>query len=115
MVELIQNAYNVFEQMHLSITGLLVAALVFSLAFLFAVREAASWFFKVDDLKRDIRRLHEVTTQLEGEIKVIQSLLTQVREPLEKKASHLEPVGAKTAAEAPAQPESKSSAFPIVH
>lgn len=138
MVDIIQNAYNVFEQLHLSVTGLLVASIVFALAFLFAVREAASWFFKVDDVKRDIRRLHEVTTQLEGEIKVVQTLLAQIREPLEQrssKATAVEPVpvlvvekaaskNEKAAESNPAAPadetqlnraQNKASGFPIVH
>lgn len=87
LIQMAQNAYNLLEQFHISLTGLLVAALVFALAFIFAVREAASWFFKVDDVKRDIRRLHEITAQLEGEIKALQTLLIQTKEPLEKKAA----------------------------
>lgn len=79
MLETIKNAYAIYEQLNISVTGLIVAALILALAFLFAVREAATWFFKVDDLKRDIHRLGEITVQLEGEIRALQNLLSQAK------------------------------------
>lgn len=48
-------------------------AAVVTIAFLFAMRELAAWFFKIDDLKRDIRSLEVGISRLEGEIKALQS------------------------------------------
>lgn len=80
MIEIIESLYRFLEQLHLSVTGLVVAAAIFVLAFLFAVREAASWFFKIDDLKRDIGRLHEISLQLESELKLVQGLVIRMKE-----------------------------------
>jgi uncharacterized membrane protein len=80
MLDAIRSAYAIFEQLNISITGLLVIMLILALAFLFAVREAATWFFKVDDLKRDIHSLREVTAQLEGEIRALHNLIGQAKQ-----------------------------------
>lgn len=71
----ILNVYAWLDRMHLTfgillaITGLLVLAAVFT------AREAISWFLKVNDVKKDIQRLHEITLQLEGEIRTLQLLM----------------------------------------
>ena len=113
----IYGAFESFQSLHLSVTALMVIALILTLAFLFAVREAATWFFKVGDLKRDIKRLHSVSEQLENEVKTIQSLLNEMREPLKSAVESQTPSAsggqAQTVAQAvvPARP----SAFPINH
>jgi hypothetical protein len=102
MLEAIQSAYAFFEQMHVTVTGLVVAIVLFALAFLFAIREAASWFFKVDDIKRDIGRLKEISLQLESEVRLIQGLVTQTTQALQQ-AQAAVPL----ASEAQAQPPAK--------
>lgn len=68
----IQNAYQTIDRLHLSMTSLAVIALIVGIAFLFAVREVAAWFFKIDDLKRDLRNLEESIGRLEGEVRNLQ-------------------------------------------
>lgn len=79
MLEAIKSTYAIFEQYHISMTGLMVIAILLALAFLFSVREAAAWFFKIDDLKRDIQRLRLISNQLESEIRSLQTLVDQNR------------------------------------
>ncbi len=93
-------------QLNVSVTGLIAAAVIFCLAFLFAIREAASWFFKVDDLKRDLRKLHQLTMELEKEIRSLQSSLKAVQNQ-ETQAIAAE---MKEAAQSP-----KPGGFPISH
>lgn len=69
---------------------LLAIAAVVTIAFLFAMRELAAWFFKIDDLKRDIRSLEVGIARLEGEIKSLQSNEAgSLNEPTAAAASHL--------------------------
>jgi hypothetical protein len=75
LLDFIKNAYDTFEQYHISVTALIVATLVLFIAMLFAMREAASWFFKIDDIKRDVRKLHSLTVELETELRLIQDLV----------------------------------------
>lgn len=79
MIEAIRSAYEVFENLNLSVGGVLAIALFLFLAFLFSVREAASWFFKVNDLKRDVQDLHEVCRDLRAEIRTLQFLMSQLK------------------------------------
>ena len=44
---------------------------------LFALREAASWFFKIDDIKKDVRKLRGLVVDMEAEVRLLQSLLSQ--------------------------------------
>lgn len=105
MLEALQNVYAIFEQYQISMTGLLIAAAVFSVALLFAVREAASWFFKIDDLKHDLGRLQKLTSQLENEIHSLRNLLSK---------SH---VGSIEVARPRSNgaPSSKGDGFPLSH
>ncbi len=108
MLEMLRNVYALVEQV--SVTALIVASVVFTLAFLFAVREAASWFFKIDDIKRDVRKLHEVVVELEAEVRTLQSYLAQAKEPLKAVVN----VASESAAATPT-PIEKKPAFPITH
>lgn len=69
----IQTAYQTIDRLQISIEMLAVIAVIVTIAFLFALREIAAWFFKIDDLKRDIRSLEVGISRLEGEIKSLQS------------------------------------------
>jgi hypothetical protein len=75
LLDFIKNAYDTFEQYHVSITALIAVTLVLFIAFLFAMREAAAWFFKIDDIKRDIRKLHDLTVELESEVRTLQDIV----------------------------------------
>lgn len=113
----IQSIYGVIEQFNLSVSGLLVGIVLFSLALLFAMREIASWFFKVNDLKRDIARLHEITLQLEGELKLVQNLMAQgVPAARAQEAALMAEVAAEPdKKKEAARTEPVKSSFPIVH
>lgn len=75
--KVITDAYKMFDQLNLSVTSLVVIGVVLSLLFLFAAREAAAWFFKVDDVKKDVRKLRQLVIDLEGEMRSLQGLLNQ--------------------------------------
>lgn len=111
-MDAIQSAYSVFESYNLSVTTLIVLALIFALAFLFSVREAAAWFFKIDDLKRELKRLNESALHLEAEIAALKEIVSQAR--------HTEPpltavVNEKKGEQPKSSPQSNAGGFPIVH
>ncbi len=72
-LKFIQTTYQTIDRLNLSMEMLAAIAVVVTIAFLFAMREVAAWFFKIDDLKRDIRSLEVGISRLEGEIKALQS------------------------------------------
>lgn len=112
MIETIRGIYEVFDQLNLSVWGVLGIAFVLFVAFLFAVREAASWFFKVDDLKRDIQDLREVSQELRAELHTLQSLIQQLKGP----AQNASPVAPTVPEYAPEEKPSKPSGlFTITH
>jgi len=121
MLEAIRNAYTVFEQLNISVTGVIVLAVILALAFLFAVREAATWFFKVYEVKKDVLRLREVTVQLEAEIRTLHTLISQVQTKTQPSFVAPPPAPqAVTAVSAPVEPSIPTkkplpSQFPIVH
>jgi hypothetical protein len=84
MLDLIQNAYAFFDSLQVSVTGLVALMVVLILSFLFALREAASWFFKVNDLRREIARIREINLQLESEVRLIHNLIA-----VTSKSAHL--------------------------
>lgn len=73
VLNFIQTAYQTIDRLNLSIEMLAVIALVTTIAFLFALREVTAWFFKIDDLRRDIRSLETGISRLEAEIKALQA------------------------------------------
>lgn len=73
--EWINQVYAFIGQWNLSVTALAAAAVIFSLALLFAIREAASWFFKVDHVRRDIKKLYKIHLDLESEIRSLHTLI----------------------------------------
>jgi hypothetical protein len=117
MLETIHAAYALIDQLHLTMTGIVAGCAVLTLAFLFAVREAAAWFFKVDDVKRDVRRVKDLVLELEGEIKVLQELLSQAKrmnagEPAIAEEARLVKVRSTIDVK---KPKAKSGGFPITH
>lgn len=122
MLEVLKNIYGTIDQLHLSVTSIVVAMVLLSLAMLFSIREAACWFFKIHDLKRDLRRLQEITGQLEGEIRALHSLIDHLKTqiPTAEAAAVLPSTDPKMEARTPLQrgkPSEKKerSGFSIVH
>lgn len=113
-MDAIQSAYSLFESLNLSVTSLVVIALIFALAFLFSFREAAAWFFKIDDIKKELRHLNETAYRLEGEISSLQSLLTEARQE-EPRLVAVSTEAQKEERAPQAPPSSSSSSFPVVH
>lgn len=119
--KLLNDAYTMFDSLQLSVTSLVVAGLLITVVLLFALREAASWFFKIDDVKKDIRKLRQVVVDMEAEVRLLQGLLTQNTKLASERAVVDRPVAApmaapkekapSTSAEAPSQPLK----FPVTH
>ncbi len=76
----VSSAYDVIDRLQISVTGLFVIGALLLLVFLYATRELATWFFKIDRLKRDLRDLRNLTIQLDREIKNMNSVLQQYGE-----------------------------------
>lgn len=115
MLEGLQDAYSFLDRLNVSMTGLIAAALVFSLALFFALREAATWYFKIDDLKRDIKRLQGATTQIEAELRTIQNLILKSHD---QRSEAVEPNATERTAETATlkkTAQAKPGGFPIVH
>jgi hypothetical protein len=79
MIDFLNNAYEFYQSLNISLTGLLAIAATLLLVMVIAMREAASWFFKVDDVKKELRHLRDAAAILESEIKVLQRLTLQMR------------------------------------
>jgi hypothetical protein len=75
LVQIVQETYAFYERLEVSPGFLIGVAALFAVAGLLALREAAAWFFKVEDIKRDIARLQETAQQLEAEIRIAQNLI----------------------------------------
>jgi Na+-transporting NADH:ubiquinone oxidoreductase subunit NqrF len=75
--KLLSDAYTMFDSLNLSVTALVVIGLLLAVVFIFAAREAASWFFKIDDLKKDVKKVSQLVVDMEAEIRLLQGLLSQ--------------------------------------
>ena len=85
----INDIYAHLDKLNMSITSLIAIGVVLLLIFLFSVREAATWFFKIDALRRDVRKLTKLTTEVEGQLRRMQDMLDQKSAQDEKKeATH---------------------------
>ena len=73
----LSDAYEMFDSLNLSVTALVLIGLVLAVIFIFAAREAASWFFKIDDLKKDVKKVNQLVVDMEAEVRLLQGLLTQ--------------------------------------
>lgn len=109
----LQNFYSLVERLQVTPEFLLGLAVLFALAGLLAMREAASWFFKVDDLKRDIGRIQETALQLETELRLVQSLLTQTLTAQSAQSGETQPA-AELETTKPSD-EHRPASFPISH
>ena len=99
--KILTDAYAMFDSLELSVTSLVVAGLVLTLVFLFALREAATWFFKINDIKNDVRKLRQLVIDMEGEVRMLNGLLAQ----------NVKLAGMT----APEQQTSSSIKFPVTH
>lgn len=75
VAELLEAAYGWLDAAGISLETLLVASIVFLIAMLFASREAASWFLKTHDIKKDVARLEELTLELQGDVRALEVLI----------------------------------------
>jgi hypothetical protein len=75
--KLLSDVYTMFDSLNLSVTALVAVGLVLSIVFIFAAREAASWFFKIDDLKKDVKKVGQLVVDMEAEVRLLQGLLSQ--------------------------------------
>jgi hypothetical protein len=99
-----------------SVTSLIAIATVFAIALLFSVREAAAWFFKVDDIKRDIKAVHDLVLELESEVRSLQNQSNRLKPSLvrpEPAAEHR--TEQSSALRTPVQPAKERPSFPISH
>jgi hypothetical protein len=77
IVSALTDFYNWVQSLQVSSGFLLGLAALFAIAGMLALREAAAWFFKVEDLKKDIARLQDTAAVLESEIRLVQSLMRE--------------------------------------
>jgi hypothetical protein len=112
LVKSIGDAYAFFDSLQVSVTTMVIALVIVTFGFFFALREAATWFLKIDDLKSDVRRLRDLVLMMEGEVRVLQALVPERPrvEPTEL-APKPAPVETKTATPPVAAPKT----FPISH
>ena len=75
--KLLSDAYALFDSLNLSVTALVGIGLALGVVFIFAAREAASWFFKIDDLKKDVKKVSQLIVDMEAEVRLLQGLLSQ--------------------------------------
>lgn len=75
--KILEDAYTMFDSLDLSVTSLVVIGLLLTIVFLFAAREAASWFFKIDDIKKDVKKVSQLIVEMEAEVRMLQGLLGQ--------------------------------------
>lgn len=115
MLEAIQNAYSVLDRLQFSMTQLLVITVIFSLTFIFAVREATSWFLKVDSLKKEMKKLNRTTAQLEADIKEVKALLlaNSTTQQADARESGLAPEGFTLSSEPAAKNKTGSTPEPV--
>ncbi len=79
-IQALQSFYGFMDGLGIS-PGLLIGlAALLALAGLLAVREAAAWFFKIDELRRNIDRLCDAASRLESEVRVVRDLVKTSRE-----------------------------------
>ncbi len=77
VVSALTDFYNWIQTLQVSSGFLLGLAALFAIAGMLALREAAAWFFKVEDLKKDIARLQDTAALLESEVRLVQSLMRE--------------------------------------
>jgi hypothetical protein len=78
LIQQIYSAYAYVHDLHLSLPGTLAGMAVCALILLLTLRELGGWFSKVGSVKREISALRTQTTQIEAEIRVLQTLVAQL-------------------------------------
>ncbi|MES2854350.1 MAG: hypothetical protein V4692_00725 [Bdellovibrionota bacterium] len=113
--DIVQRIYSLLDQAGLSVAGFLIVGALFSLALLFGFREAVTWFFKIDDIKKDLRRIRDSLNEVEGELRTLQTVYERQRAKAGA-AAEIE-VGPETTLQSEiAKPAPvKSPSFPIAH
>lgn len=114
----IQQATVTSAQLNLSMTAVAVIASVLIVALFFALREAASWFFKIDDIKRDLRKLQRMTVDLESEVRALHGLVeaSQARDLTTTHAPSMSPpLSPPLSSVLEKTPAEKPPTFPISH
>lgn len=114
----IQQISATIAHFNLSMTAVAGIAFVLFIALLFALREAASWFFKIDDLKRELRKMNRMVIDLESEVRALHGLIesskgrehTSIHTP-----SMSPPLSPPLSSLNEKTPTEKSVAFPISH
>lgn len=71
------QTYEFFDSLNLSVTAWVVIGLLLAVVALLALREAAAWFFKIDDIKKDVKKMRQAVIDMEAEVRSLQSLLSQ--------------------------------------
>lgn len=110
----VSDFYNWVQTLEVSSGFLLGLAILFAIAGMLALREAAAWFFKVEDLKKDIARLQDTAALLESEIRLVQSLMKEATDrQIALNNQNAESTGPVTIRKS--EPETSSPQFPINH
>lgn len=116
IVKGVGDAYATFDSMQISVTALLIGLVVFSFGFFFALREAASWFLKIDDVKKDVRRLRDLVLDMEGELHSLQAQMAKNKTASDlSPAVHTPEVSAQVATQASVAAAAKAASFRITH
>ncbi len=111
-MDAIQSAYGVFESLNLSVTTLILLAFAFVLAFLLSVREAITWFFKIDSLRKELKRMKESVDRLQSDVTIIKEYVRHAHE----EALHFSAVAENKKGEQPkSSPHAGSSGFAVIH
>ncbi len=119
--KILSDAYAMFDSLQLSVTSLVLIGILLTVVFLFAIRQAATWFFKIDDIKSDVRKLRQLVVDLEGEVRLLQGLLTQnVRLASDRAAVDFEiakpvPLTRPTLQKEKAPEQAPTIKFPVTH
>ena len=117
LIKYVQDFYTWAQGLDTSPGYLLGLAALFAIAGLLALREAAGWFFKIDDIKRDIARVQDTTMQLEAELRKFQALLVEANQKgvsvVEAQPTSSTEAGPTKLAEATS--ERPAASFPIHH
>jgi hypothetical protein len=121
IVSALTDFYNWVQSLQVSSGFLLGLAALFAIAGMLALREAAAWFFKVEDLKKDIARLQDTAALLESEIRLVQTLMREATDRQSNANQNLNPATTTPVAAGPValnKTEAETSPtpqFPINH
>ncbi len=115
-LETLHRLYAFYDQFNLSMTAWIAIAVICLVAMLFAARELLGWFFKIDDLKKDLARLHELSQNLESEMRTLQAVIYKDRQVTGPTAAAASVPSADVGPTLLAiKATEKSAAFPITH